>query len=74
MPQQLGRRVGIALFAGAAVTVVLAILNEGRGGGLGWQLSDPVWLNSLRVVSGAIGWFLMDLLLSGLRSQRRRQV
>ena len=74
MPQSLARRVGQALLAGAAFTVVLTILNEGRGGGLGWQLSDPVWLNSLRVVSAATGWFLGDLLLIGLRSLRRRPV
>ncbi len=73
MPQRLGHRVGRALFAGAAFTAVLTILNEGRGGGLGWQLADPVWLNALRVVSGAIGWFLADQLLIGLRSLRRRR-
>lgn len=74
MPQSLARRVGQALLAGAAFTVVLTILNEGRGGGLGWQLADPVWLNTLRVVSAATGWFLGDLLLIGLRSLRRRPV
>ena len=74
MPQSLARRVGQAVLAGAAFTVVLTILNEGRGGGLGWQLSDPVWLNALRVVPGAIGWFLADQLLIGLRSLRRRPV
>jgi hypothetical protein len=74
MPQSLARRVGQALLAGTAVMGVLTILNEGRGVGLGWQLSDPVWRNALLFMSAAIGWFLADQLLIGLRSLRRRRV
>ena len=73
MPRSLVRRVGVALLAGAAVTALLTLLDQGGGGALGWQQSDPVWTHALRVVSGAIGWFLMDLLLIRLRSSRRRQ-
>ena len=69
MPHSLARRVLTALFASAAITAAWALFDLRNGlGGL-----DREWTHTVRLFSGMAGWLLIDLLVIGLRSLRRRE-
>lgn len=70
MPQSFGRRVVVSLLVGVVAGAVFVVPDLLRG--LSWQELGPAWVHPLRVLSGAIGWFLADLVVRGLNSLRRR--
>ena len=61
----------MSLFVGVAAAVLLVVPALLRGES--WQELGPAWVHLIRAMSGAIGWFLADLLVTGLRSLRLRQ-
>ena len=71
MSQSFGRRIVVSLLVGVVTGALFVVPDLLRG--LSWQELGPAWVHFLRVLSGAIGWFMADLVVRGLNSLRRRQ-
>jgi len=72
MSQSFGRRIVVSLLVGVVAWAVFVVPDLLRG--VSWQEMDPAWVHALRVLSGAIGWFLADLVVRGLSSLHRRRI
>jgi hypothetical protein len=72
MSHSLGRSVVVSLLMGAVIAGLLAVPALLRGDG--WQAAGSGQDYLIRAVTGAVTWFLIDLVKIGLRSLRRRPV
>lgn len=71
MPHLFGRSVVVSVLMGVAIAGLFAVPALLRGES--WQEAMPAKEYLIRAVSGAVTWFLIDLVLIGLRSRPRRQ-
>jgi hypothetical protein len=72
MSHSLGRSVVVSLLMGAVIAGLMAVPALLRGDS--WQAAGSGQDYLIRAVTGAVTWFLIDLVKIGLRSLRRRPV